>query len=297
MQKPFGYTLNITLSRSRTWFTLGPGWAALAGLLSTIRLSVAELNFTALLQLVALWLLVDPLLGTLWELAVRQGLWRRIGQAQLPPPTPRGFWLPYVRPGSPGGRLVLAVRRYRLWWRQEYWPQWGDRLVTFVVGTALVLLIGLALDPTIFWLTLLAVVLVLLAGVTAPELDSAQGGRLQSVVQLILPWGMGAVLYADLTLLSLALAVCYWVVYWGGLRMLGQHRRADLLFFGGQGTALLALLALRLLPGAAIVGVCLAAQLLIRQHFSPAPALLHRAQPYLVVSVLAAGLSLGILAG
>lgn len=77
--------------------------------------------------------------------------------------------------------------------------------------------------------------------------------------------------------------------------MLGNHHRAEVLFFVGQVAVVLLLLALRLLPGAAILGVFLATQLLIRTKFSQPVDLLQKVQPYLVFGVLVAGLSLGSL--
>jgi hypothetical protein len=108
---------------------------------------------------------------------------------------------------------------------------------------------------------------------------------------------MGASLWSSLTPLHLAVAICYWVTYLGGLRMLGQHHRAEILFFLGQITAILLLLALRLLPGAAILVVLLVVQQLIKSKFKQPALFLPKAQLYLVLSLLAAGWSLGQIAG
>lgn len=292
MQRPFGYTLKFSLSLSWPWLRLGPGWAALAGALSS---GYAGLNLTALIQLLSLWLLVDPILGTVWELSVQQGLWRRVVKAELPPPPRQGFSLPYAQPGSIAGRAVVLLRRYQAWWRANYRSEFGDRLTTFGLGLALALLIGLLLGPAVFWLTLLAIGLTLLAGSGSPDLAVPTGGRLQSIVQLLLPWAMGAVLWSSLTPVGLALAICYWLTYLGGLRLLGNHHRADLLFFLGQIAAILLLLALRLLPGAAIVSVCFVTQQIIKSRFDRPADFLQKVQPYLVFSLLVTGLSLGSL--
>jgi hypothetical protein len=293
MQQPFGHILEFRLLRAQSWFSLGPGWAAAAGVLAT---TYPDLTLAALAQFIGLWLLVDPILGTLWELAVGQRLWRQAARPHLPPPPLRGFFLPYAQPGSAGGRFVLFIRRYRLWWRDDCWPAYGGQIVTFITAAVLALTIGALLQPTIFWLTVLAVSLTLLAGFNAPELVAPSGGRLQSITQLLLPWLMGSSLGVSPGISAVALGVCYWVAYLGGLRMLGRHRRAEILFFSGQTAALLLLLGLRLLPGAAMLSVLFLAQLLLKTNFPQPDDFLKKAQPYLILSMLAAGLSLGGLA-
>jgi hypothetical protein len=251
-----------------------------------------ELDWPGLLRLAGLWLLADPLLGTLWELAVPLGLWRNASGVYLPPAPARGFYLPYAQPGSAAGRLVNRWRSYRLWWAGYYWPENRDRLAAYGVGLGLAVLIALALDAALLWLVLLAVALGLLAGQSAPDLASPEGGRLQSVVQWLLPWFMGVFVWAGPTPAGLVLAVAYWAIYLGGLRMLGRHHRAELLYFGGQAAVLALLLALRLLPGAALIGVFLAAQQLLRARLTRPETFLAKAQPYLLLGLATAVLSL-----
>ena len=93
--------------------------------------------------------------------------------------------------------------------------------------------------------------------------------------------------------LSLVLGICYWVTYLGGLRMLGGHHRAEILFIMGQAAAIILLLALRHLPGAAILTVLLLTQQIIKTKFNQPAKFLPKLQPYLVVSLLVAGWSLG----
>lgn len=289
MQQFLGHTLKFSLSLSGSWLSLGPGWAAIGGALSV---GVVEMNLDTILRLISLWILVDPILGTLWDLVVAQGVWRQVTQAQLPPTPAQGFNLPYAQAGSAAGQFVLLFRCYRLWWVDSYWPAFGNNVTTFAVGLVLALVIGLVLSPTIFWLVVLAVSLTLLAGLRPPDLSLIDGGRLQSIVQFLVPWLMGAFVWSYLSPLSVMLAICYWVVYLGGLRMLGHHHRAEHLFFLGQIGAIFLLLALRLLPGAAILSILFAAQLLIRTKFGRPPDFLQRTQPYLLFGLLVAGLSL-----
>lgn len=288
MQQPFGHSFNLSFFPARTWLKLGPGWAMLAGVISS---GSWQLDLASVLQVVSLWLLVDPLLGTLWALSGPQGLWRQLHPAQLPPAPKYGFALPYAQPGSVAGNFSLWVRRYRRWWADEYWPQAGQGVVTFCLGVGLALLLALTLGLPIFWLTLLALLMVALAAVDEPDLSSPGGGRLQVLAQFFIPWLMGIFLGSQLNDLLLALALCYAVVYLGGLRMVGGHHRAEILFFLGQLTALFLLLALRLLPGAAVVSLCLAAQGLFRLSSPQPDRLLQQAQPYLMLSLAAAALA------
>ena len=285
-QLPFGQTFKFNLSLSKSWLSMGAGWAAVAGAISA---GWPELTGGSVLQLISLWLLVDPILGTLWALAVQQVIWRRVTQAQLPHPARRGFLLPYAQPNSKGGQFVILVRRYQVWWQQSYWPAHGSQAITFGLGVLLALLIGLALGPTIFWLVLLSIGLTTIAGQYPTRLALRHGGRLPSVVQLLLPWLMGAALWSTPPLFSLILAVCFWTVYLGGLRILGGHLRAEWLFFGGQAVAIILLLGLRLLPGAAILSLCLLVTQLLKHNFDQPVEWLTKAQPYLVIAMITAG--------
>jgi hypothetical protein len=264
----------------------------LAGFLSS---GYPAFTLTTLGQLISLWLLVDPILGTLWELVVARGLWRKIWVAPLPSPPKRGFFLPYVQANSAGGQFVLTIRRYQAWWRTSYWPEAGDSLITFGLGASLALLISFFLNPILLWLTLLVMGLTLLAGQSLPDLTAPGGGRLPAVGQFLLPWAMGAVLGAALTPASLLMAVCYGVMYLGGLRMAGNHQRAEILFFLGQMAVILLLLALRSLPGAALLSMVFIPQTLIYSKFKQPLDFLPKVQLHLIITLLIAGFSLGSL--
>lgn len=187
----------------------------------------------------------------------------------------------------------MWVRRYSLWLRQSFWPVAGDQLSTVLLGGLLALLLGGVLHRSVFWLTVLALAFLLLAALRAAPLAVSGGGRLQSLVQFLLPFGMGLALFPALTPLPLLLGFCYWVVYLGGLRMLGQHARAHWLLLMGQVAALSLLLALRLPAGATVVAAMLLAQWLIKIAPVPPDAFVARVQPFLLVSLLTASLSLG----
>jgi hypothetical protein len=106
---------------------------------------------------------------------------------------------------------------------------------------------------------------------------------------------MGAVLGAALTPASLLMAVCYGVMYLGGLRMAGNHQRAEILFFLGQMAVILLLLALRSLPGAALLSMVFIPQTLIYSKFKQPLDFLPKVQLHLIITLLIAGFSLGSL--
>ena len=289
-QYPFGQTFTFKLSGSRAWMSLGSGWAAMAGALAA---GVPGLTWGHLLQVIGLWLLVDPILGTLWALVVQQGLWRRVTQASLLQPAGQGFFLPYAQPESMAGQVVILVRRYQVWWQAYYWPEFGGQVVTFGVGLLLALVIGLVLSPSIFWLVGGSISLTLLAGQRPHRLTTKSGGRIPSIVQLLLPWLMGAAVWSSLSLFAVGLALCFWISYLGGLRILGDHPRAEWLFFGGQLAVLTLLLGLRVLPGAAVIAVSLASIAMLKNSFDTPAIWLDKAEPYLILSMLTAGVAVG----
>jgi hypothetical protein len=288
MHRPFNHALKLNLSLSRHWLTLGPGWAALAGALAT---GPGDFTLAWVWQWLGLWLLVDPILGMLWDL---QGVWGQVPPpAQLPPPTARGFFLPYAQPGTPAGRLVVLGRRYQVWWQESYWPQFGGQLLSFGLGALLALAVAVALNPLLFWLTLLAMGMIILTGLKPlpltltpyPDLAAPDGGRVQAVVQFFIPWLMGSLLWSFPTTGGFALGVCYTVAYLGGLRMLGGHRRAEMLLFMGQVAAIFVLLAARSAAGSALLSVLLLTQGLI---YSRNADFFPKIQPHLILGLLVA---------
>ena len=289
MHKPFGPTLNVTFFWNRPWLSLGPGWAALAGALAA---GIPGVNASTFSFLLLLWLLADPLLGTVWQLFVNQGLWRQIVHAKLPQPPGQGFLVPYAQPGSVAGRVVVRVRQYQRWLHED--PT-GIRtqLITVLLAALLALLAGLYLHPAVFWLVFLAIGLSWVAGFRPYNLAATGGGRLQSVVEFLLPWSMGLILWQQPSLLGVLVGIPFWVVYLGGLRMLGDHHRADWLYFGGQLVVVLLLLGFHHLTAAAIVLVLLLVQSIVYHSFQQPQLFLSHVQRYMVFEIVVAALTIG----
>jgi len=128
--------VELDVRAPRTWF--GPSWAMLGGVLSSGGLAFDP---RSLVLLALAWLVSEPLLGSLAALSMEMARLRR--EATLPP-LPAGQWrLPYVQPGSPGGRLLgaLAAQAARLQWNWRAMagaaPRWALlALITLVLGAA-----------------------------------------------------------------------------------------------------------------------------------------------------------------
>jgi hypothetical protein len=162
-----------------------------------------------------------------------------------------------------------------------------------LLTSTLALLVGLYLHRAIFWLVFLAIGLTWIAGLSPYNLAAAGGGRLQSVVQFLLPWSMGLILWQQPSLVGALIGLAFWSVYLGGLRMLGNHSRAYWLYFGGQLVVALLLLGLQHLAAAAIVTVLLMVQLIIFKAYHWPPNFLPRVQRYIVFEIAVVALAVG----
>lgn len=286
MEQPFGHTFKLHLFRQRPWLTLGPGWAALAGALAG---GGFALDPAHLLPLVLLWLLADPVLGALWELAAQPGAWRETRQSPLPAGTPVSVNLvPYAAPGSWGYRLARWWGRLRAREGLRLDQAGGQISVALIGGTVLALFLGLLLRPIFLPLILLSFGLALLAG----------PGRLfwQAAGNVLIPWAMGALLFAPLNLFSALLAVCYGLVFWGGLRLAGGDTNGERPLIMGQVAAALLLAGLREPLSAAALVLAVLWQLILRAQARPAGAwgwYLRGVQPFLVAGMMAAAWGAG----
>ena len=173
--------LDIDLAASATvnaqfWlnrFPLRPtsGWAILAAMLSVgVLWRPVPLEWDAM---VLLWLLADPLWGSIWRLAG--------GRTEILPLRERdldtGVWLPYFEPGSPAGRILGQDRQ-------------GVLHLLFRVGLPSVALaagIALVLGPAALWMTA-ALLVVSTVGWISRHTVGVAPASLHSVVTIALPW-------------------------------------------------------------------------------------------------------------
>jgi hypothetical protein len=289
MDQPFGHTIQLQLRRRRPWLSLGPGWAALAGALAS---GGFDLEVGQLVSLVLLWLLVDPLLGTVWHLAFQAGPWRDPDPAALPEATSIHLGLvPYATPGALGFRLARWWGRLRAWDRLGHENGPHQAFVTFVGGTILALILGVLLKPIFGLLILLSLGLAALAGRGEPWTNSHGQPFWQAIGNVTIPWLMGMFLFDSFTLFATLLAVCYTLVYWGGLRLSGGQLLGERTLIAGQAAAALLLIGLRAPLNAAVLVLMILIQLVLRTQAGPSGGqawYLRGIQPGLVIGLLAA---------
>jgi len=194
-------------------FPLRPtaGWAILAGLLSAgLMIGPLRADWDSILLL---WLLADPLWGSMWRLAG--------GRTELLPLRERDLnataaSLPYFEPGSPA-ELVLGQDT-----RGVLHLVLRVGLPTLVVSLAIALVLG----ASAVWLTLF-VVTITAAGWILRHTDRALPALLHSAVTIGLPWcltllllGVGSGHESWRALVGLVLL---WFVHnWGEMRVLGS---------------------------------------------------------------------------
>ncbi|MDM8527536.1 hypothetical protein QUF58_04920 [Anaerolineales bacterium HSG24] len=214
------------------------GWLALAGIIT----SSHPLNPVSLSQILLLWLLIEPLWGTLWSLGVNQRMLYHLLTVPLPAPVSTGFTIPYAQHGSVAGQLVIWIRRQQA--QTEIAQQAG--LVSGSVIMLMALLLSFYLSETAFLITLLAIVLMLMLSLTPPAIESPStsptplvnltpyDGLIEAIVQVLLPWLMGLTLFAVLSPFGLAVGLCLWLIKVGAVRLAMGHHQADKLFLGAQ---------------------------------------------------------------
>ncbi|MCS7260909.1 MAG: hypothetical protein NZ765_09035, partial [Anaerolineae bacterium] len=80
MEQFIGHTFQLRVRLRAPLWQLGAGWAALGGVMASGSLSGNDATLLARVGTVLLvWLLADPVLGTLWELGTApHGVWTRL---------------------------------------------------------------------------------------------------------------------------------------------------------------------------------------------------------------------------
>ena len=226
-----GHTLSLRLIPNRVWLALGPGWAALAGVLAS-----GQFRFEAdiLFEVALLWLLADPILGTIWHLLADRDLWGRLARAELLPGARVRRWLPYTARGSASYQAsVLLANLSAL-------P--GGEGYTLLITALLAFTIGLVLGAPF---VLYAVISVTLAGITQGHIVQGELRRLlQSVALFLLPFGAGLQAMKNFPLYALLFGGTYWVIYIGVSHLLAGRERGARLVVLGQGVAALLLFSL-----------------------------------------------------
>jgi hypothetical protein len=254
VDRPVGRIIQLRLYPIRPLWSLGPGWAAVSG-----ALAVGSLVFSSeiLLKLLLVWLLADPVLGTLWDLSVgdassseQKGICRRLLTARLPATVPFLRFLPYTQPGSPGRRFAQRLSRLRLWWQATFRPEAGREFTALVIALGLALLLGAFLGRNALVLVLFSIALSWLAALSQKRdvaRDSMPQGTSRRDIETLwyalgefsIPWLIGAGVIGRPSLAVIALGVCYTITYFGLIqygrkfRLIGSSQAITALLLAG----------------------------------------------------------------
>ncbi len=254
LDQPVGHIIQLRLYPIRRFWSLGSGWAAIGG---SLAVAGFVLSPQFLLYLFLVWLLADPILGTMWDLGAghtsrlgHRGIWRRLLSPRLPDVAPPVRLLPYTQPGSPGYRLEQHLGRLRLWWHDTFWPAAGREFATLIAALGLALLLGTFLGRDVLVLVLLSIALswlaVLAQGKGRPT-DVAQSvtgyeGRValwHALGEFCIPWLIGTVVMGGPSWAVVVLGVCYSIAYFGlirfthGFRLIGISQATAALLLAG----------------------------------------------------------------
>ncbi|HEY75389.1 MAG TPA: hypothetical protein G4O00_04300 [Thermoflexia bacterium] len=267
------------LGRTGAWFL--PPWAVLCGAIASSRLHPSLDDGVRLALSV---LLVEGGWGTLWsalgttDWAALFEQWRGWVDSS---PVPS---IPYAQPGSPAERFTFWLSRLRSWWRKVLIPTAGPALGAAMVGSAVSLLVALALGPETLILTLGVLALMELALLSRRGQIPVSGGW-DGVLRTGAPWLVGHLAFGSLTLTSVALAGAFSLAAAGAD---GQSRRA---WIGGQALAALLLISLHQPLTATFLALLLIPQwLLLARPALSNPAYQH-ALPWLAAAMLLAALA------
>jgi len=217
------YILTLRFIPNRTWLALGPGWAVLAGGLAANGLALAT---DLLLKLGLLWLLADPLLGTVWELLTQRAVWLRLKRPQPPPAVHLKPVLPYLSKDSAGYRLLV------FWTHVSTLPN-GEGYSLFIA-----VLLALFMASLLGWVVVLYALISLFLAILIREREG--GFFWRSMALFLLPYLMGLFVMNRIGLYAILFGGAYWCVYFGLLWLgTGQMKGARLVIMGQAVTALL----------------------------------------------------------
>lgn len=314
-----GRALLLRLDAGQPLTALSPAWAALCGLLASgaMRPNVYTLDVTILLLL-----LVEPLMGGLWALALTPSkrpappTGSPVGSEQdvaLPPanelpvaamlddkvhaePSRVRRLLPFAQAGSAAGRLISGASAVAGGWQRRGWVIVAF-LVTLAFALALSAVFGLAMAGVIAAVVVLALRTRLQTGILA--------WILQAIYDLLLPWLMGMVALEILARQSLApygpplaAALLFTLAYMACLAMVQNHRLPALIVLDAAQLAVLGLLLVQKETlGVWIVGLSLVAQLVFHPWFvkgGDGPGYVRRVAPYIILSMVAAAVALAL---
>lgn len=284
--EPIGPLLHLGAIRAARSTWLGPGWAALCGLVASGAFSFGGPH--ALLA-AFVFILADWAWPAIWTTGVRTD-WRAPAAhwrdaAPLDPGD--AIRLPYFQPGSPGSRLLDGLSWARSWWRAALAPIAGVSVTSGIAA----LIVGLVLSAAIGWraLALTAGVLALTGlGVLRALRAGIDSDGLRSTVYGTLAWWLGHAAFAPLTIESAGFAVLFGLTYWAWMDS-GDRAPSPIGLAAPQGIAALALFAGHAVGAAFAVLLCAVAQAALRS-FLVDQEFARRAQGWLMLAMLASAI-------
>lgn len=271
------------------WGVMGI-WSALCGALASNRF---KWDGGDLLTLALVLLLADLAWGSLWDLAVGTD-WRRLLAGSWSSARPASLAaLPYTQSDSPGGRLIRGLNRLVGWWREAFWPAAAPTLLGLLAGVALTTVLTLLLPERLRPLNIALVVLIAVGAVQRWRGQTSLAG--QALVQVGLSWLAGHGAFAEVSQVSIALAISLAVAAWGVFRVMEGRSGGLWLLDGGQVivVALLAVLKQPLAAGAAglLLFGQIASQPALGSGGDPAR-IMQRTWPWLMAVMLVAALAI-----
>lgn len=268
------HTIALKIVPTKYWLALSGGWAVIAAALATRTTAPAS---DWILRMALLWALVDPLLGTVWQLLVERNLRKILRLGADMPVVPA---LPYTAHHSAAHRFAV----------------WLEKLRTHADGVWQPLLVSAALALAVAaWLGWAALVLAVMILATAwafsliDRADAVQHGWL-SLVMFLLPFAVAANLVEFWRWDVALLAASYTVVYFGLLRLKENPAQAGIWIVLGQVAAAVVMFAAVQPLAGSIIALAAVAGLLTRPFSAEHHRALHMVA---LLGLLAAAFSLG----
>ncbi|MGQ9500525.1 MAG: hypothetical protein ACUVSF_05710 [Anaerolineae bacterium] len=265
MERSSGHIVQLRVRLCAPIWHIGAGWAALSG---TIASGLFQEDSTPPLVragvVLLIWLLADPVLGTLWELGttphgVWTQLWHALRSADDNVPL---ILLPYTQTDSPAWRVANWLGRQSAWWRTGFWPQNGEAFITICSLLPVALIIGALLNPAALTLACAAVVLAWLAALWCKRASLSMSNYSWRMTaanawgQFGIPWMIGCAASSKPSWLGIMLGMCVTFSYMG----LWRQPIWQPAVLAGQLAALIIVLGMRQVLAAAGISVLLIAQ-------------------------------------